>query len=133
MLLLGEIKDWMKSKIAVGDGIAVGAIDANKLQYIGVYNSKTAGRQRVCIGGLDNTRYQQKRVTILVHWTKVPAQAEAKAAEVYGLFAGLSREDMQTHRIITADPGGQPVPVGRDGTGVCEYIINVTLTYERMV
>lgn len=53
MLDLLEIKDWLKTKTDVGDGIAVGAIKGEKLRYIGVYDGKNAARQRVCLGGWD--------------------------------------------------------------------------------
>ena len=132
MLDLLEIKDWLKTKTDVGDGIAVGAIKGEKLRYIGVYDGKTAARQRVCLGGPGQTGYQERTISILVHWTKNPSQAAAKAAEIHGLFCGLSKEPMKDHCIVMADPGGQPLSVGPDATGVYEYVINAKITYERM-
>ena len=60
-----NIANWLKSQIDVGDGISVGAIDESKSRFIGVYDSKSAGKQRVCIGGKSATKYQTKNVVSL--------------------------------------------------------------------
>ena len=128
-----NLKNWIKEKLGLGENqIAVGSIDGNKDQYIGVYDGKASGGQRVCIGGMKNTRYQERAFTILVHWTTSPVSAFAKAQEVYNLFNGLSNADMDGIRVVTADPGGQPEWAGRDTRRVCEYAIRLKLTCERM-
>lgn len=48
-----NFKNWLKTQIDTGDGIAAGAIDGNKPRYIGVYDGRTSGSQRIAIGGLD--------------------------------------------------------------------------------
>lgn len=127
-----NLKNWIKEKLELGeDQIAVGCIDGNKEQFIGVYDGKSSGGQRMCIGGRSNTRYQERAFTILVHWSSSPVAAFAKAQEVYNLFFGLSGADMDGTAVIAADPGGQPEWAGRDTRRICEYVIRLKLTYER--
>lgn len=128
-----KLKNWLKEKMGLGDDqIAVGAIDGNQAQYIGVYDGKAAGTQRVCIGGKRATKYQEAAFAVLVHWTTSPVTAEAKAREVYNLFYGLSNTDMDGMRVISADPGGRPEWAGRDTRRICEYVIRLKLRYERI-
>jgi hypothetical protein len=133
MLTLGQVKDWLKSQDTDLNGcIAVGSIDGNKEKYVGVYSMKPSGStQRICIGGADQTRYQSRGVSILIHWTNNPAAAEAKAIETYNRFYGLSDVTMGTTHVISVDPGPEPIPVGKDSKGICEYVIQLKILYER--
>jgi len=83
-------------------------------------------------GGKKNTKYQEATFSLLVHWTTSPVTASAKAMEIYNLLYGLSGEIMDGMRTVKSDPGGQPEWAGRDTRRVCEYVIRLKLTYERM-
>ncbi|HEX2986149.1 MAG TPA: minor capsid protein [Caproiciproducens sp.] len=133
MLTLEQVRDWLKSQDADLNGcIAVGSIDGNKDKFVGVYPLKPSGSsQRICIGGADQTRYQERSVSILVHWTNKMSTAEAKATAIYGLFYGLSGVKMGETRVISTDPGPAPIPVGKDSHGICEYVIQLKTLYER--
>ncbi len=128
-----NLKNWIKEKLELGeDQIAVGCIDGNKEQYIGVYDGKSAGKQRVCIGGKKNTKYQERAYSVLVHWTTSPVAAFAKANEVYNMLRGLSNEVMDGVNVVSADPGSQPEWAGRDNRRIVEYVIRLKITYEGM-
>lgn len=128
-----NLKNWLKKKLELGENqIAVGCIDGNCERFIGVYDGKSSGAQRVCIGGIKNTRYQEHTYVVLVHWTSSPVTAYAKAQDIYDLFHGLSDESMDGVRVVKADPGGQPEWAGRDNRRICEYAIRLKITYERM-
>ena len=133
MLTLEQICDWLESQDPdLNNCIAVGGIDGNKEKYVGVYPLKPSGStQRICIGGVEQTRYQQRSASILIHWTNRMSAAEAKATSIYGLFYGLSGVIMDTTRVISADPGPAPIPVGKDVKGICEYVIQIKFLYER--
>lgn len=133
MLTLEQVRDWLKGQDPeLNDCIAVGIIDGNKEKYVGVYPLKLPGSsQRICIGGVNQTRYQQSSVSILLHWTKDAVEAAAKAAAMYGLFYGLTGVAMGTTSIISADPGPAPIPVGKDVRGICEYVIQINFICER--
>lgn len=131
MLTLENIKDWLVTKIDIGEGIDIGTIDGEKDRYIGVYSKATEGSQYICIGGIDATIYQTKTISILVHWTLSAVLAEQKAYEIYNLFYGLTQQDMSGVKVYSCDPGAGPIPAGKDTRGVFEYSIDVTLQYER--
>lgn len=133
MLTLEQIKDWLKSQDPdLNDCIAVGGIDGNKEKYVGVYPMKPSGNsQRICIGGAEQTKTGTAWASILIHWTKSAIEAEAKAQAVYNLFFGLAGVMMGTTPVISADPGPAPIPVGKDIKGICEYVIQLRILYER--
>jgi hypothetical protein len=133
MLTLEQVKDWLKSQdLSLNNCIAVGSIDGNKEKFVGVYALKPSGNtQRICVGGMDQTRYQERSMSILIHWTKSAVEAESKASAIYLLFYGLSHVSMGTTNVILADPGAEPIPVGKDSQGYCEYVIRIKFLYER--
>ena len=78
-MLLSEIREYLKTKVEspqwylnkVGD----------KEQSITIYNT-TGPVPVIAIGGLENTSYTTKTISILVHWGKDSNKAELKAQEV---------------------------------------------------
>ena len=126
-----QVKNWLKTKIDVGQGIYVGTIDGNMEKCLGVYLQKRSGPARICLGGPSQTKTDELQTAILVHWGKSSVQAEAKACEVWQLFYGLTDTIMGGTQVYCADPGAAPVPVGRDEKGIFEYVVNVRLTYEK--
>ena len=130
-MTLSDVVSWVKANTPVGDGISAGRINGNKDRYIGVYNRRTTGKQRICIGGATNTQYQRKDISILVHWTTSPTAAEAKAQKIYKLLYGRSGIVMGKTAVISVDPGAAPVPVGADERGIAEYVIEATIWHER--
>ncbi len=133
MLTLEQIKDWLKSQDPeLKNCIAVGGIDGNKEKYVGVYSLKPPGSsQRICVGGIEQTRHSTAWARLLIHWTNNMIVAEAKAQAVYSLLYGLSNVMMGSTLAISADPGPAPIPVGRDAHGFCEYVIQIKILYER--
>lgn len=134
MLTLGQIRDWLTAQLPELHGcIAVGTIDGNKEKFVGVYPLKVSGSsQRICLGGAEQTRYQERGASILVHWTKSAATAESRAMDIYNLFYGRSRVTMGDTLVVKLDPGPAPVPVGKDAQGICEYVIQLKIIYERV-
>lgn len=130
-MTLEQLKNWLKAHTDVADGIQLGGINGNKERFIGVYPGKPPAGQRVCLGGPEQTRTGTLYAALLIHWGKSMAAAQAKADEVYRLFYGLGRTEMDGAAVYMADPGGGPVPVGKDDRGVCELIINLKIIYEK--
>lgn len=126
-----NFKDWLKTQIDVGDGIAVGTIDGNKPRFIGVYDGRLSGRQLVSVGGVDNTTYAEKQIKILIHWTNSAVESESKAFEVYRLLEAKTGLLIGDVKVYSVDPGRAPIPVGRDGNGIYEYTIEVKILHER--
>lgn len=133
ILSLEQVKDWIKTIAPETiDKIAVGNTDGNKEYFVGVYDGKRSPPSRICMGGYGQTRYAQKTVRILLRWSKIPAEAEAEAQSLWERMSGASGFMMGGIPIVSIDASGAPVSVGRDEYGVCEYVINLMILYERM-
>lgn len=127
-----QVKNWLKQQLSdVGQGIYVGTIDGNAEKCLGVYLQKRSGAARICLGGPTQTKTAELWVTVLVHWGKSSVQAEAKACAIWQLFYGLTDTVMDGAQVYYADPGAEPVPVGRDEKGIFEYVVNVRLIYKK--
>lgn len=131
MLGLMDVANWLLEQMPDLQGrIAVGGIDGNERFFVGVYDRKNgSGKQRICLGGLMQTHYQKKQISILVHWGS-PVEAEKKAAEIHNLFFGRSGFHIGDSYIFSVDAGGAPIWVGKDDRGISEYVISVDLLYE---
>lgn len=133
ILTLVHVKDWIKEIAPETVGkIAVGTIDANKEHFVGVYDGKRSPPGRICLGGYPQTRYAQKSVCILLHWSKTPTQAETQAQSLWERMSGAGGFLMGGIPVVSVDASGGPVNVGRDEYGVCEYVINLMILYERV-
>ncbi|MEG0896485.1 MAG: minor capsid protein [Ruthenibacterium sp.] len=128
---LEQVKNYIKANSDCGDGISLGGIDANKPHYIGVYPARPQELQHICIGGATCTRTQELRAVILLHWGNDYTLAEDKANALYALFYGICNVMMDGVHVLFAEPGGAPVPVGRDAHGIFEFVINLTIIYEK--
>lgn len=128
-MMLERLKNYIKANTDVGEGIQLGGIDGNTEKYIGVYPEKPPAAQRVCLGGAEQTRAGEFYATVLVHWGRNMRSAQAKADAVYALFYARGAFDMDGCTVCAVEPGGGPVPVGKDDRGVCEFVINLKMTY----
>ncbi|MDF2804943.1 MAG: hypothetical protein K0S61_4848 [Anaerocolumna sp.] len=129
MMLLSEIKDWLKTKIDCPNWYA-GKIDGSVEQCIGIYSIE-GGKPNIAIGGLSNTTYAKKSISILVHWGKNTTPAEQKAQEVYNVLFGQS-DVIGGKRVIMFDMRtSEPIGVGTDDNGIFEFVIEVNIIYER--
>lgn len=129
MITLKDVREFLKPKISC-DNWYGGKIDATKTQCIGIYNVQ-GSKPNIALGGLDNTSYSSKSISILVHWTNNSNTAEIKAQEVYNTFFG-QYGTIGGHRVIQFDmKTDEPVPVGTDDNGIFEYVINLNIIYER--
>lgn len=128
-MLLSEIKDWLKTKIDCPKWY-VGKIDASVEQCIGIYSIE-GSKPNIAIGGLDNTTYANKSISILIHWGKNTTPAEQKAQEVYDVLFGQSAV-IAGKRVIQFDMRtSEPIGVGTDENGIFEFVIETTIIYER--
>ncbi|MEK3796115.1 minor capsid protein [Paenibacillus sp. FSL R7-0204] len=129
MMLLSEVRDWLKTQVSSPNWY-IGKIDGSKPECIGLYNLNS-GTPVLAIGGLDNTSYAVKAISILVHWSKNADTAERKAQEVYAALFGqpavIAGKRVISFQMRTAEP----VSVGTDDNNIFEYVIETTIYYER--
>lgn len=132
-MTLLQVLDWLDTNIpSIAACSAAGSIDGGKDKCVGVYRGKPTGKQRICLGGITQTRYQQMPITILIHWTKSAFEAEAKAQEIYDALYGLSDCWMGGSHVFSVDPGAGIVPIGKDDNGIVEYVIRAVILYEKL-
>ena len=127
-MLLSEIREYLKTKVEspqwylnkVGD----------KEQSITIYNT-TGPVPVIAIGGLENTSYTTKAISILVHWGKDSNKAELKAQEVYSALFGQDGIIGEKRVIQFKMKTDSPIYVGTDSEGIIEYVIETIIYYER--
>lgn len=127
-MTLENLRNYLKEQTDVGDGIAMGSIDGNKERFLGVYPGKPPDKQRVCLGGPEQTLTEELYATILIHWGKSMAAALGKAQQVWQLFYAAGSCTMDGAVVYAVEPGGGPIPVGRDDRGIFEFVINLKIT-----
>lgn len=125
-----DIAKYIKNNTDVGVGVTVGMLIGNAERAIGVYPAKGNGT-KICLGGTDQTMQAEYNTTILIHWSRDPVVAEAKANGVFALFFGKTDFYIGNTHVYIADPGQEPICVGKDQYEICEYVINLKLIYKR--
>ncbi len=128
-MTLLDIADMLALKLGTEE-IYAGNIDANQQRCIGVYNAKSAGLKKICLGGKACTKTLEKKISILIHWTDDPSQAERKAQAVSAALSELRNCECGDY-ILKFVQSNDPVDVGRDERGICEYVIECRIYYER--
>lgn len=128
-MTLFNIADMLADVLDIKD-IYAGNINANLDRSVGVYNTKQGGTHKICIGGKACTKTLEKKVSILIHWTDNPTAAEQKANEILDRLTDI-REYEAKDFIVRFFTCNETVSVGKDDRGICEYVIEATVYYER--
>ena len=130
-MTLCNIADMLADILQFKD-IYAGDINANLERSIGVYNAKRGGIHKICIGGKACTKTLEKKISILIHWTDNPTLAEQEAERILDLLTDIRQYEAGDFivRFLKCD---DPVPVGKDGRGIYEYVIEAIVYYERKV
>lgn len=127
-MLLSEIREYLKTKIDSPQWYLNKAGD--KEESITIYNT-TSQAPRIALGGLEQTSYTTKAISILVHWGKDSNKAELKAQEVYNSFFGQCGIIGDKRVIQFKMKTDSPIYVGTDIEGIIEYVIETIIYYER--
>ena len=130
-MTLKDFKNWLKTVVDSPQWY-IGKIEGSKEQCIGLYNLQ-GPPPNLAIGGLPNTGYASKGISILVHWSTNPDNAEQKAIEVYNKLLGQTAI-IGGNRIIQFEMKySEPISVGTDTNNIYEYVIEIIIYYEREV
>ena len=132
MILLGDIRDWLKS-FGLFDNYYIGRLDTKKKNSLGVYNLQDDGRREV-IGGLK--KYEKKGVSLLIHGDSNKANTEKKAFSLYNALESLitsceypSIGDKKVFFIELLN--NQPIDVDQDESSTYEYVIELNIYFEK--
>lgn len=117
------------SEIIEKSSIYAGNINANENSCIGVYASKRSAPHKFAIGGSESTLTREKDVTVLIHHTDNPSLAEKFANDVLDILADVRQYDLPAYMICYLSCS-EPIDVGRDDRGICEYVIEMKIYYQ---
>ncbi len=128
MITLLDIAECLADILGTEE-VYAGVIDGNKDKCIGVYNAKTSVPYRLAIGGRECTKTKEKHITLLIHHTDNPTLAETQAITVIQALEAIRGYEYECGEIkcVFSD---EPVFIGRDERGICEYTINARIFYE---
>ncbi|MEG1004339.1 MAG: minor capsid protein [Clostridium sp.] len=128
-MLLSKVREYLKTKIECPQWY-IGKIDGTKEQCIGIYSIQ-GSKPNIALGGLANTSYSTKAISILVHWGKNANIAEKKAQELYNALFGQDAIIGNKRVIQFSMKTTEPISVGTDKNNVYEYVIEVNIIHER--
>ena len=86
----------------------------------------------MAIGGIKNSSYRVKSVSVLVHWNKSVRDTEKAAEQLYNMLRDTKRVTINGIRVFfTKMQVDEPVDVGTDDNGIFECVIELDIYYER--
>lgn len=131
LMSLTEIRDFLKELEPKFSSYYIGKLDAKKDSSLGIYNLKRNGMPQIALGGLSATKTLNKKVSLLVHGTKNNAETEKLANNLY---MSLLKADVSLFTSSNVYMIGllcdEPISVGNDDHGVCEYVIEFEIYYQ---
>ena len=132
MLGLADIRDWFKTFNNKAENYYIGKLDNKKDKSIGVYQGKNTISPRITLGGRENSSYEVKAITILIHWNLKARETEEFS---YRLFEEILKQNsvvINNHRIkMIKLTTNEPIDVGTDEKNVYERVIDLEFYYER--
>lgn len=127
MILLSDVRELLKQEVSCPQW-HLNKMTTQKEQSITLYNLPQ-GQVRVPIGGIDYSSYNEKKLSILIHWGKVSDDAERKAQEVVDTLIGWNNKFLGNQKVIMCHVTG-PIYVGLDDEGIIEYVVEATIYYQ---
>lgn len=126
-MTLSDVKEYLKEHIAC-DNWYVGKISANDEYCIGVYPTQSPAPV-ITVGGVKQSTYAHKAVSVLVHWGKTSTPAELKAQEIYDLLFRQQPIIGNKETVKIDFRTSTPLGLGTDERGIFEYVINFIIYY----
>ena len=133
MLGIGDVRDYIAGLgIADNNNVYCGKLDNKKDKSIGVYNLTTQRPPQTAVGGLNNSSYRIKPVSILVHPNASVRDTEKAAEQLYNMLRDTNNKIINdTKLLFTKMQVDGPVDVGTDDKGIFESVIELDIYYER--
>ena len=133
MLGIGDVRDYIAGLgIADNTNVYCGKLDDKKNKSIGVYNNNKQRPVQMAVGGLNNSSYRVKSVSILVHWNTSVRDTEKAAEQRYNMLRDMNHITINDTKVFfTKMLVDEPVDVGTDDKGIFESVIELDIYYER--
>lgn len=130
-MILKDAKDFLKT-LEMARYCYVGKMTDKEDKSFGVYPLKDGRKPIIPIGGMKNSSYGIRGISILVHWNQSPTESEMAARDLYNKLLevrDVSINDSKIKFIILSSD--EPITVNTDENGVYEYVIECLFYYER--
>lgn len=131
-MTLNDVLGWLKTLDTKFDYYYMGTLDSKKNRSLGVYNLKRESKPIIAIGGIECTSYNVKRISLLIHWNQASNESENQAIQLYEELLKSKPNEIGNHSVnFIGMLTNEPVDVGRDDKGICEYVIEFEIYYKR--
>lgn len=132
MILLNDVCEYLKTLNTKFDNYYIGFLDKKKDKSLGVYNLKREGKPIIAIGGIDNTSYDVKRISLIVHYNNATDETEEIANNLFEDIMNAHPDIIGKHKVMFIGMlTNEAIDVGRDEKGICEYVIEFEIYYRR--
>lgn len=133
MLGIGDVRDYIAGLgIVDNTNVYCGKLDDKKNKSICVYNNNKQRPVQMAVGGLNNSSYRVKSVSILVHWNTSVRDTEKTAEKLYNMLRDMNHITINDTKVFfTKMLVDEPVDVGTDDKGIFESVIELDIYYER--
>ena len=129
-MMLSDVRDHMKS-LKLADQVYMGTLPDKQEKSIGVYNSKHQQEYKTALGGPQLASYGTKYVTLLIHWNSSPRDSEKAAMAVFEAMETARNVTVNDELIKFIQPLYEPQDIGKDDAGICEWVIEMAVIYEK--
>lgn len=131
-MTLANVRDWLKT-IGLAEHYYIGKLDRKEDKSLGVYSRAGTGTPPVtALGGLDCTRTEAKRVSLLLHWNNNASETDEAAQALFEALRAAENVQIGGHQVdYLRLMVPEPVDVGTDENGVYERVLWVDFYYER--
>lgn len=131
MITLANVRDFIK-QFGIGENFYIGKLDNKKEKSIGIYPLKRSGPPVMAIGGLENSSYDIKSISMLIHWNKNADETEKASIDLFcqlqnNKFNEIGNTELYYIKINVPEP----IDVGTDDNGVYERVIEFDIYYKR--
>lgn len=128
-MTLEDIRDWIKPCVQGITSCYIGKTDPSKEKALCLYDEPSS-ENKLAIGGVKNTSTANKKIRILVQWTESYSETESKSKDIYKLFEG-TRATIGGSECFFKLQYDNPVSLGCNDNDIYEFVIDVTIVYER--
>ena len=132
-MLLKDVRDFIAILgIAEDSHCYSGKMPNKQNKSIGVYHLKSNRQPNIPMGGIKNSSYGIKGISILVHWTEDQIETEEAANKLLNLLLINKNVTVNESTIKFILPSyDEPISVDTDDAGIYEYVIECLFFYER--
>lgn len=131
MMQLSEVRDWLKT-FAGFDHYYIGKLDQKPDKALGIYRLTSSGSPVQALGGIKNSSYNIKRISLLIHWTNNMKDTEEISDTLFETIMNSERPAIGTWDVpFIGMLVTEPQDVGTDDEGIYEAVIEFEIYYRR--